>query len=86
MDVINTLVNKLLDETDESFSQGLMDDNFFNRLDQDEIDVLEEILESVEFYIDLGGPLLILALPIAICFIRQRLNTNRMNLMQDQVR
>lgn len=81
MDVINSLINKLLDDNDER--QGLMGDNFLDRLDQDEIDMLEEVLESIEFYMDLGGPLLILAIPIAICVIRARMSANRINLMQE---
>ena len=59
-------MQKLLDESDS----GFVDDDFFNRLDDDEVEVLSEIIESVGWYIEYGGPLLVIIVPLIIWFIR----------------
>ena len=40
--------------------------------------MLEELLDTVEFYIEVGGPLLVIILPLLIWWVRSRINAGRM--------
>ena len=61
----------MLEESDNGFHE--FDTDFFNRLDEDEILVLEELLDSVDFYIEIGYPFIFLCIPLVICCIKRRL-------------
>ena len=71
MEIFQSLINKLMEENEYGIQQ--IDSDFFNRLEEDEVEVLEELLEQVEFYVDVGGPLLIFLIPVLICWIRRRI-------------
>ena len=91
MDIIQSLISKLIDEADhisngedentsrleDSFQSG----DFFSQLDQDELQILEDILDQLEFYVEYVGPLLLILIPCFICWIRSRffIRTQRNN-------
>jgi len=68
------LIKKIVEEND----YGTFDSDFFNRLEEEEIQVLEETLENLEFYIDIGGPILIFLIPLMLCWCKQRLQQDRL--------
>jgi hypothetical protein len=55
-----------LDESDS----GFVDDDFFSRLDDDEVEVLAELIDNFGWYIEYGGPLLVIIVPLIIWAIR----------------
>lgn len=63
------MVSKLLpsDDMDESEIE----------LDEEESEMLEEIFDKIDYWFDFGGPLMIISLPLVMCAIRSRLNSQR---------
>jgi hypothetical protein len=43
------------------------------------VEVLSEIIENVGWYIEYGGPLLVIIVPLIIWFVRQRIYQGRIN-------
>jgi len=48
----------------------------FDGLEEDELELLEEILDKLEFYIEIGGPFLIIFIPMVLWWIRSRIVEN----------
>lgn len=53
-----------------------MNDNDIE-LDEEESEILEEIFDKIDYWFDFGGPLMIISLPLVMCAIRRRLNSQR---------
>lgn len=68
VEIIQALVAKLIDENGDV--GGAVDENLFAVLDEDELQILEELLDKVEFYVEVGGPILVIIIPMFICWIR----------------
>ena len=66
LEVVQSLLQKLLDESES----GFVDDDFFSRLDDDEVEVLAELIDNFGWYIEYGGPLLVIIVPLIIWAIR----------------
>ena len=77
MEIMRSLVVKLMDESNDYLGEDL-----FSSLDQEEFDMLEELINSVEFYIDIAGPLLVILIPLSIWWIRSRVQANRVQRFQ----
>ena len=84
LSTLESLLKKLLDEGLFEYSNS--DDNLFSMLDDDEIEVLEELLDKVELYVEYGGPILIILVPIIIWWCKRRLVENRMRAFAEQAR
>ena len=70
VEIIQALVAKLIDENGDVGGAAGLDENLFAVLDEDELQILEELLDKVEFYVEVGGPILIIIIPMFICWIR----------------
>lgn len=63
----------MIDENGELGGAAGLDENLlplYAVLDEDELQILEELLDKVEFYVEVGGPILIIIIPMFICWIR----------------
>mmetsp|Transcript_41872 Transcript_41872/g.64090 ORF Transcript_41872/g.64090 Transcript_41872/m.64090 type:complete len:144 (+) Transcript_41872:2644-3075(+) len=72
MEIAKSLINKLLDEIDNG-----SDEYMFSTLDDEEQELLLELAERVEFYFDIGGPLIVILIPACIWWFRSRIQSNR---------
>ena len=63
------MITKLLNEDNGNFEN----DDAINNLDDDEIQLLEDILEKAEMYIELGGPILLIIVPMVMLWLRRLL-------------
>ena len=84
IDIIQSLVAKLLDENDAG-GQGFSDESFFVNLEDDELEIIKEIIDDLSWWMELAGPMLVICVPILIWFIRSRIHNNRLTRYQDQI-
>ena len=66
MEVVEGLIEKLLQ------AGNTFDNDFLNTLEEDEIIVLEEMVDSIEYFIDKGYSYLIVILPILYAYYHRR--------------
>ena len=58
-------------------SDELLEEEREIELDDEESEMLEEIFNKIDYWFDFGGPLMIISLPLIMCAIRNRLNSQR---------
>lgn len=84
LEIVHGLLVKLVDESDAG-GQGFADEDFFINLEDDEIEVIKEIIDEVSWWVEIVGPCVVVALPIVIWFIRQRIHASRLLRYQNQI-
>jgi hypothetical protein len=82
LEIIHSILVKILDENDQG---SFHDDEFFLNLEEDEIDVIKELFDDISWWVEIIGPCIVIALPLAIWFIRSRIHNNRLNRYQNQI-
>jgi len=68
MEILKSLVSKMLDETQGASS---FDTDIISRLADDEIIALEEIIDSIDYLIDVASTYVMVGVPLFLFFIHK---------------